>query len=523
MLNAQNPTQKDKELALRAMCKKDFKTFLYTKWVRYDNAKFYHNWHFEYLSEILSCTLPSYVKPKGFPLQKRVIINMPPSYGKTETIARSFIAWALGNDPTRKFIYISYSDDLCKEISIKVRKLIKSEFFRNVFNFTPIFLQDKTEAFTLSNGGGCFFTTLKGAITGFHAHTILVDDPIKVSEMTSKSARDSVNRNFTGSVLSRLLGDEASIIILMQRLGDEDLCGYLTNPRNFENEICEDWNIVKLQALNKEAQTYKIGKFTYHREANTPLFPARHSLESLQHLRLAMGEDEFATQYQQEPQATEAGFFDKQYYREIPLYELGEHNLYIFVDNATSMNTRADNRAIGAIAVDKKDGLERYTLLDLSFGIWSEEETCAQIIEMCLSYPKASVYIEREGGGETLNRILQKEIVRANANLKAKAQEIIVNPINVYSASRKISKVEKIKALRSYYNTGYLCVKIGAKGKEQFLKELLSFNPTKPFLKDDCIDIVASAVAHTEVKAPYIKEQRVVKTSRFLRARSWNI
>lgn len=187
------------------------------------------------------------------------------------------------------------------------------------------------------------------------------------------------------------------------------------------------------------------------------------------------------------------------------------------------MNTRADNRAIGAIAVDKKDGLERYTLLDLSFGIWSEEETCAQIIEMCLSYPNANVYIEREGGGETLNRILQKEIVRANSNLKAKGKEIIANPINVYSASRKISKVEKIKALRSYYNTGYLCVKIGARGKEQFLKELLSFNPTKPFLKDDCIDIVASAVAHTEVKAPYIKEQRMVKTGRFLRARSWNI
>ncbi len=523
MLNSQKLILRDKELALRAMCKKDFKTFLYTKWARYDNAKFFHNWHFEYLSEILSCTLPSFTKPNGFPLQKRVIINMPPSYGKTETIARSFIAWALGNDPTRKFIYISYSDDLCKEISVKVRKLIKSEFFRSVFNFTPIFLQDKTEAFTLSNGGGCFFTTLKGAITGFHAHTILVDDPIKVSEMTSKSARDSVNRNFTGSVLSRLLGDEASIIILMQRLGDEDLCGYLTNPRNFENEICEDWNIVKLQALNKTAQDYRIGKFFYHREAKEPLFPARHSLESLQHLRLAMGEDEFATQYQQEPQASEAGFFDRQYYKEIPLYELGEHNLYIFVDNATSLNTRADNRAIGTIAVDKKDGLERYTLLDLSFGIWSEEETCAQIIEMCLSYPKASAYIEREGGGETLNRILQKEIIRANTNLKAKGKEIITNPINVYSASRKISKVEKIKALRSYYNTGYLCVKIGAKGKEQFLKELLSFNPAKPFLKDDCIDILASAVAHSEVKAPYIKEQKAQVNKRFLRARSWNI
>ncbi|WP_158654318.1 hypothetical protein, partial [Helicobacter cinaedi] len=38
----------------------------------------------------------------------RLMINMPPSYGKTEIIARSFIAWALGRDRKRKFFYISY-------------------------------------------------------------------------------------------------------------------------------------------------------------------------------------------------------------------------------------------------------------------------------------------------------------------------------------------------------------------------------------------------------------------------------
>ncbi|WP_257842585.1 hypothetical protein [Helicobacter sp. 13S00477-4] len=32
----------------------------------------------------------------------------------------------------------------------------------------------------------------------------------------------------------------------------------------------------------------------------------------------------------------------------------------------------------------------------------------------------------------------------------------MINAINPYQASRKISKVEKIKALRPYYNTGQL-------------------------------------------------------------------
>ncbi|STP13791.1 phage uncharacterized protein, putative [Helicobacter cinaedi] len=60
----------------------------------------------------------------------RLMLNMPPSYGKTEIIARCFIAWALGNYPQRKFIYISYSDELCRKISNQVRDLIKSPFLR---------------------------------------------------------------------------------------------------------------------------------------------------------------------------------------------------------------------------------------------------------------------------------------------------------------------------------------------------------------------------------------------------------
>lgn len=508
------------ELQLRALCKKDFNTFLYTKWERYDRKHFAHNWHFEFLSEALSCTIPKYAKENNFKLETRLILNMPPSYGKTETIARSFIAWALGNDNTRKFMYISYSDELCKRISAEVRDLLKSSFFKNIFG-AQRFLQDNSSDFILQGGGGCFFTTLKSAITGFHAHTILIDDPIKVSEMHSKSARDSVNLNFSGSVLSRLKDNDSSVIILMQRLGDEDLCGYLLNPKNFEARVREAWNILKLQAINTEQETYKIGRFTKVRPAKEPLFPARHNLEQLEFLRLQMGEDEFQTQYQQEPQATEAGFFLKEYYKNIPYYEIGDFNAYIFVDNAQSINASSDNRAIGVIAVDLKEDLERYTLLDLSFGIWSEEETIAQIIALGIEYRSAKIYIEKEGGGETLTRLLEKEIVRLNTELKQKGKEIFSNTIVAYNASRKISKVEKIKAMRSYYNTGFLCVKIGAKGEAQFKKELFAFNPEKPFRKDDCIDVVASCIQHIDTKAPKRIKNKNPLPKRHTTTQSW--
>ena len=67
------------------------------------------------------------------------------------------------------FLSVSYSDELCKRISAEVRTLIKSPFWRSIFKTPPEFLQDNSNEFILKEGGGCFFTTLKSAITGFHA------------------------------------------------------------------------------------------------------------------------------------------------------------------------------------------------------------------------------------------------------------------------------------------------------------------------------------------------------------------
>ena len=314
----------------------------------------------------------------------RLMLNMPPSYGKTEIIARCFIAWALGNYPTRKFIYISYSDELCRKISNQVRDLIKSPFFASVFGKNPLFLQDNANEFVLKEGGGLFVTTLKSAITGFHAHQILIDDPIKVSAMNSKAERNLVNQNFKESVLSRLQDNKSNITILMQRLGDEDLCGFLLDKKNFESHIIDEWKQISLKAINKERETYTIGDYNHIREPNTPLFPQRHNNKDLELLKLQMGEDEFSTQYLQEPMVSEAGYFEPIYFKEIPSYECQNQNLYIFVDSALSLNANADNRAIVLIGVENYENTLRYVVRDCVYGIWEESQTIQEIISLML-------------------------------------------------------------------------------------------------------------------------------------------
>lgn len=496
-----------KELILRDLAKKDLKTFLLLKWQRYNQQYFMDNWHFDYICEILSHTLKDYADEKNAKTITRLMLNMPPSYGKTEIIARTFIAWALGRDRKRKFIYISYSDELIKKISNQVRDLMKSSFWSDIFGEKPYFLQDNAAEFVLKEGGGLFVTTLKGALTGFHAHSILIDDPIKVSAMSSRAERNFVNQNFKESVLSRLQDNYSNITILMQRLGYEDLCGFLLDEKNFDKSVIAQWQKIELEALNKEKKTYQIGDFCFEREANTPLFPARHDKTQLLELKQRMGDDEFSGQYQQVPQSSEAGFFLLENFKIIASYEQKPQNEYIFIDNATSLNVKADNRAVVVIGVEKTEqNLSRFVVKDCFFGVFDEEKMCEVIIEALIKYPKARAFIESDGGGLVLERLLNKQIVLINDKLKRQNQPLISNLISTYPANRKISKIEKIKALKPYYNSGHLVFLQNASGLTQIKTELLAFNPEKPFRKDDCIDAIASCVNSDEVFAPPLKD-----------------
>ena len=48
---------------------------------------------------------------------RRVIINLPPRHMKSILTSVLYPAWRLGRDPTKKFICISYSDDLAHDLS----------------------------------------------------------------------------------------------------------------------------------------------------------------------------------------------------------------------------------------------------------------------------------------------------------------------------------------------------------------------------------------------------------------------
>ncbi|MFA3008285.1 terminase, partial [Acinetobacter pittii] len=64
---------------------------------------------------------------------KRLIINVPPRYSKTEIAVINFMAWCFGKKPDSEFIHISYSAMLAANNAFQIRGLVQEEAYKKVF------------------------------------------------------------------------------------------------------------------------------------------------------------------------------------------------------------------------------------------------------------------------------------------------------------------------------------------------------------------------------------------------------
>tara|TARA_R110000824_G_C15222446_1_gene677678 strand:+ start:562 stop:1938 length:1377 start_codon:yes stop_codon:yes gene_type:complete len=173
----------------------------------------------------------------------RLIINIPPRAGKTEIAVINFIAWCMGNWPDSEFIHPSYSSRLATNNTFNVRSVMQHETFTEIFG-APIFRHDSNakNEFRTEQGGIVYATGADGTITGYGAGkmrdsfggAIVIDDPHKAGEASSDTRRQNVIDWFSTTIESRKNRPDTPIIIIMQRLHENDLSGFLLGGGNGE-------------------------------------------------------------------------------------------------------------------------------------------------------------------------------------------------------------------------------------------------------------------------------------------------
>ena len=246
---------------------------------------------------------------------KNLIINVPPRYGKTELAVIKFIAWCIALNPAAKFIHLSYSDDLALDNSGKVKELVESEEYQI---FWPVRLKQDSKSkkkWYTEAGGGLYATAAGGPLTGFGAGStvegdglfhgaIIIDDPHKVDDIYSDIERAKVTHRLNTTIKSRRNSRHTPIVIIMQRLHEEDMAGFA-----LAGGMGEEFHLLKLQALNPDG---------------TALWDFKHTAGELRQMQLTDPYG-FSGQYQQEPSPEDGEFFKRAWVKWYDLPSMPKH------------------------------------------------------------------------------------------------------------------------------------------------------------------------------------------------------
>src|SRR5271166_250405 len=270
----------------------DFDAFIHRFFLELNpQAEFKPNWHLEVpaakLEEVRRGTC------------KRLIINTPPRLLKSHTASIAFPAWLLGHDPAIQILAISYAQDLSDKLARDCRALMTSPFYQSLFGTRLSADRNAAAEFETTQGGYRLSTSVGGVVTGRGAHVIIVDEGLFALDALSDARRQAVNDWYDNTLRSRLNSQEqGAIIVIMQRLHADDLVAHLQET--------ETWDVLSLPAIAEQDERYDLitpyGRRLIHRRAGEVLHPALLSAATLDTLRHAMTDYNFAAQYQQDPQ-----------------------------------------------------------------------------------------------------------------------------------------------------------------------------------------------------------------------------
>ena len=226
---------------------------------------------------------------------KRLIINMPPRHTKSEFASYLLPAWFLGRFPRKKVIQTSHTAELAVGFGRKVRNLVGSESFADIFDEVQLQADSKAAGRWSTNHGGEYFAIgVGGAVTGKGADLLIIDDPHSEQEAviaeTSPEVYDKLYDWYTSG--PRRDFSQGSIVIVMTRWSKRDLTGQVIKASAQRGG--DEWEVIEFPAIMP---------------SDKPLWPGLE--EELVALKTQLPVSKWQAQYQQAPTSEEGALVKK--------------------------------------------------------------------------------------------------------------------------------------------------------------------------------------------------------------------
>lgn len=267
---------------------------------------------------------------------KRLMVFMPPGSAKTTYSTIRFPAYYMGKYADKGVICASYSGDLATMFGGKVRDLVKSSEFRELFDVS---LTEDTRAkgeWTTNAGGFYFATGVGGSVTGRRGDILILDDPIKGrADADSALIRDKAWEWLKADLRTRGKPGYA-VIMVMTRWHEDDPAGRIL-PDNwngesgtFTDKFGEEWTVLCLpaEARQHDLMGREPGEFLW-----TDYKPKAEWLKE----KAFQGPRNWLSLYQQVPSAEEGLNFRREWFRYYEALPKGL-NVYMSGDFAVTDN-----------------------------------------------------------------------------------------------------------------------------------------------------------------------------------------
>lgn len=385
------------------------------------NANYQHNWHIDLIAEYLLACQRGEIK--------RLIINIPPRHLKSISVNVAFPAWLLGHNPAEQIMCASYSQDLSIKHALDCRLVMQQKWYQDLFPATQIVEDQNTKRkFITTARGHRIATSVGGTATGEGAQYLIVDDPVSAQQAESTAFRENANVWFDQTFSTRLNDKKTGcIIVIMQRLHEEDLTGHLLAKGG--------WEHLSLPMIAEKDETLSKGYQSIERKTGDILHPERIDKDEIDRIKNEVGSYAFSGQYQQRPSPEGGGEFRTEWLMYYDTLTPGSLNHYIFVDPANSKNKDSDYTAMVVIGAGGDGNLYLVDIIRDRLNVRERED---KLFELHKKYKPKSVVYEKYG-------------MQCDIDWLRKAMDDRNYRFHIQEVGGKVSKEDRIRRLIPYF------------------------------------------------------------------------
>ncbi len=400
LLKRENLTR-EQLINLRVKCDNDLLYFTRLFYLLLKGTKFIVSEHHQTLSNHFSDVSNYKVKLLN--------INIPPRHSKTE-LALNFIARGIGQNLASNWLYISASDELRAEASIRIRDIVTHPLYTALYGLELKKDQNSKNLWRTKKGGGLKTATIFGQVTGFGAGQMteagfnkdtldlirsfegcqVWDDLNKTEDSQAENANnDTVSRVIFNTLLSRENSYDTPIIHIQQRTGMSDATFSLMEHYGLEDD---KYRFVVMPIIKKDG---------------TPLWASKFPLEEINKIKNSPKTAHvFDSQYMQDPTPSDSVIFPK---KELKFFTMDQLN----IQNAEYRCGTIDVADKGIDSLSFPSGVligNNFYVTEWLFSTERTEYTIPASAEIIKKNKLDAVIVETNGLGQSFYDTLSKSV-----------------------------------------------------------------------------------------------------------------